>query len=144
MKILDVCPMNAEAQTIYEDLIKGVHPGDAGIDLVAMEPIKMSAGQNKMIGTGLRVAIPEGFVGLVVPRSSTGKAGFALANTMGIIDAGYRGEVKLAVKPTANIDFAAGSRVAQLVVIPCLLERRVVLDLDDTSRGEGGFGSTGT
>lgn len=117
--------------------------GDAGFDLYIQEDLNLSAGQSKVVGTGVKVEIPLGYVGLVFPRSSTGKQGFALANTAGVIDASYRGEVLLAVRPTANIHFSAGAKVAQLVVVPCLTSFIQCDELSDTERGENGFGSTG-
>ncbi len=99
---------------------------------------------DKFIGTGIRAAIPTGWVGLVVPRSSLGLKGFRLKNTLGIIDSDYRGEIKLAYEGyTPDL----GDRVAQLVLVPHYvgaIERMVSIDdLDTTDRGEGGFGSTG-
>ena len=99
---------------------------------------------DKFIGTGIYAAIPTGWVGLVVPRSSLGLKGFRLKNTLGIIDSDYRGEIKLAYEGYTP---ELGDRVAQLVLLPHYVgavERMVSIDdLDATDRGEGGFGSTG-
>lgn len=120
--------------------------GAAGIDLTArtFDPEKF------MFGTGVRVEIPSGYYGLVVPRSSTGsKLGFKLRNTVGIIDADYRGEIFLAVEPGALKQDAVkylGQRVAQLIVQPYYrahLQRVSPEKFTITSRGEAGFGSTG-
>ena len=110
----------------------------AGLDLQAYSI------DDNWIGTGIYAAIPNGWVGLLVPRSSLGLKGFRLKNTLGVIDSDYRGEIKLAYegyKPDV------GERVAQLVLVPHYggaIERMVsIADLDTTDRGEGGFGSTG-
>lgn len=100
--------------------------------------------EDGMIGTGIYASIPEGWVGLVVPRSSLGLKGFRLRNTVGVIDSDYRGEIKLAFEGyTPELD----DRVAQLVLVPHwvgAVERMASIDdLDTTDRGEGGFGSTG-
>ena len=123
------------------------HPGDAGLDLCAVEDVEVAPGARAMVPTGVAVAIPEGHAGLVLPRSGlASRSGLTLSNAPGLIDAGYRGEVICAV---VNLDretpvrIAKGDRIAQLVVVaipevkPTWAER-----LTDTSRGVGGFGST--
>ena len=119
----------------------------AGVDLTA----RTFDGEKFMFGTGVRVEIPEGCFGLVVPRSSTGaKQGFKLRNTVGIIDADYRGEIFLAVEPGALKQDAKaylGQRVAQLIIQPYYradLQRVSPEEFTITSRGSGGFGSTGS
>ena len=95
---------------------------------------------------GFAMAIPAGYVGLMVPRSSTGSKGLALANTMGVIDAGYRGEVvaKLVNRGINTLNFQAGDRILQLLLMPVSVATAVeVAELDETVRGKGGFGSTG-
>ena len=130
-------------------LPEAAHHGDAGLDLRAVEPAKVAPGERAMIPTGLSVAIPDGHAGLVLPRSGlASKQGLTLANAPGLIDAGYRGEVIVAV---VNLDreqavtIEAGDRIAQLVVValPDVLPR-FVQELPDSARGEGGFGSSGT
>jgi dUTP pyrophosphatase len=117
----------------------------AGIDLRITEAISMQAGESKMVGTGVNVAIPTGHFGLVVVRSSLGMKGLTLANAAGIIDSDYRGEIKVALHSFVAIDLAAGERVAQMIVVPFAVLTPVNVDvLDDTARGQGGFGSTGT
>ncbi len=129
-------------------LPEAAHPGDAGLDLRAAEPAKVAPGERAMIPTGLAVAIPDGHAGLVLPRSGlASKQGLTLANAPGLIDAGYRGEVIVAV---VNLDrdqavtIEAGDRIAQLVVVvlpevtPALVD-----ELPGSHRGEGGFGSSG-
>lgn len=97
---------------------------------------------NDLVGTGLAVAIPPGYVGLLLPRSSAGhKKGVRLGNTAGVIDSDYRGEIKLSL-PAGAADVKEGDTVAQLIVVACDSYFRVVEELDDTARGDGGFGST--
>ncbi len=123
--------------------------GDAGLDLRAAEPAKVAPGERAMIPTGLAVAIPDGHAGLVLPRSGlASKQGLTLANAPGLIDAGYRGEVIVAV---VNLDrehavvIEAGDRIAQLVVVALpAVSPRFVEELPGSQRGEGGFGSSGT
>jgi dUTP pyrophosphatase len=130
-------------------LPKAAHPGDAGLDLRAVEPAKVAPGERAMIPTGLAVAIPDGYAGLVLPRSGlASKQGLTLANAPGLIDAGYRGEVIVAV---VNLDrdqavtIEAGDRIAQLVVVALpQVSPRFVQELPDSTRGTGGFGSSGT
>jgi dUTP pyrophosphatase len=131
------------------ELPVAAHPGDAGLDLRAAEPAKVAPGERAMIPTGLAVAIPEGHAGLVLPRSGlASKQGLTLANAPGLIDAGYRGEVIVAV---VNLDrdhavtIEAGDRIAQLVVVAVSdVEPSFVEELPPSQRGEGGFGSSGT
>lgn len=125
------------------------HPGDAGLDLRADADVVVSPGERAMIPTGIAVAIPDGYAGLVLPRSGlASKQGLTLANAPGLIDAGYRGEVIVAA---VNLDraeavtIARGDRVAQLVIVALPeVEPTWVSDLPDSHRGEGGFGSTGS
>ena len=125
------------------------NPGDAGIDLRSCEDVIVPAGQRKLVKCGCRVALPEGTVGMVCPRSGlAAKHGITVLNAPGIIDEGYRGEVMVALHNTADMDTAfqveKGDRIAQLVVVPYVRCNIVeVGELDETERGEGGFGSTG-
>ena len=124
------------------------HDGDAGFDLRAVEAAEIPPGGRASVGTGLAVAIPEGHAGLVVPRSGlAARHGISLANAPGLIDAGYRGELRVLLMngdPSEPFAVQPGDRIAQLVVVrvegPSLEE---VAELDGTARGEGGFGSTG-
>lgn len=124
------------------------HPGDAGLDLRSAVDLEVGPGERVLVPTGLAVAIPEGHAGLVLPRSGlASKHGLTMANAPGLIDAGYRGEIVCAV---VNLDrehavrIARGDRIAQLVVVPVAVLEPVWADeLPPTSRGEGGFGSTG-
>ena len=97
---------------------------------------------NDLVGTGLAVAIPPGHVGILLPRSSAGhKRGVRLGNTAGVIDADYRGEIKLSI-PAGSALVEEGDTVAQLIVVACDSYFKVVEELSDTGRGSGGFGST--
>lgn len=125
------------------------HPGDAGLDLRATADAEVGPGERAMVPTGVAVAIPEGHAGLVLPRSGlASRHGLTLANSPGLIDAGYRGEVTCAVvnlDPRESVKIARGDRIAQLVIVAVPDVRPAWVDeLPGTSRGEGGFGSTGT
>jgi dUTP pyrophosphatase len=141
--------MKISVQKLDEELPtpQRAHPGDAGLDLYAREPARLEPGQRYLMPTGLAVAIPHGYAGLVVPRSGLAiRQGIGVANAPGLIDAGYRGEVKVILvnHGAERVDFARGDRVAQLVITPVALPQVEVVDsLDDTSRGGGGFGSSG-
>lgn len=124
------------------------HPGDAGADLVSSESVRLEPGARALVGTGVRIALPDGYAAFVVPRSGlAAKHGITIVNAPGTIDAGYRGEIKVALLNTDTreaYDIAAGDRIAQLIVMPVPRVRFLpVDDLPGTARGEGGFGSTG-
>ena len=122
-------------------------PNSAGLDLYADADVLVSSGASVMLGTGIAIEIPQGHVGLVAIRSSVGKAGVALANSVGVIDSDYRGEIKLCLTYTAGSGghyIRKGQAVAQIVIMPVLLVELVQVDaLSTTDRGAGGFGSTG-
>jgi len=119
----------------------------AGLDLYADQEILILGGSAKMVGTGIAVEIPEGYVGLIFLRSSLGKAGLSLANSVGVIDSDYRGELKLCLTYLAANGghfVCQGERIAQLVVLPAPIFDLIEVDeLSTTGRGTGGFGSTG-
>lgn len=124
------------------------HPGDAGADLVAAEDVELAPGARRAVRTGLAIALPEGYVGLVHPRSGlAARLGVTVLNAPGTVDAGYRGEILVNLvnhDPAATAKISRGDRIAQLVVQR--VERavfHVVDELADTSRGAGGHGSTG-
>lgn len=122
------------------------HEGDAGLDLRASDTVTIEPGDSALIGTGLRVEIPAGHVGLVFPRSGLGSKGITLRNAVGVIDSGYRGEIKCALWNTTGEAYTveAGDRICQLVVMPFATCQVVeVAALSDSERGEGGYGSTG-
>ncbi len=124
------------------------HPGDAGMDLRSVEAMAIAPGARARIDTGLKVAIPEGYAGLVVPRSGLAHShGIGVTNGPGLIDASFRGRVGvllLNTDPSESFVVAVGDRIAQLVIIQLPTVRSVrVRALDETRRGEGGFGSSG-
>lgn len=123
------------------------NPGDAGLDLVATY-VKVED-HNKYgffeYGTGLAVEIPEGYVGLIFPRSSISKTGMMLANAVAVIDSSYRGEIKLRYKYVSGTNsYNVGDKIAQLIILPYpIVEFEEVQELSETQRSSGGFGSTG-
>lgn len=124
------------------------HEGDAGLDLYAAEGARIGPGQRVSVGTGLSVAIPKGLVGLVTPRSGLAlKHGVSIVNAPGVIDSGFRGELRVLLQNTdASSEFkvAPGDRVAQLLLIPIATASPLEAEsLDSTPRGAGGFGSSG-
>lgn len=124
------------------------HPGDAGADLCAAADVTLEPGMRALVGTGVSVALPLGHVGLITPRSgSAWRHGLSIVNTPGVLDAGYRGEIKVCLvnlDPHTPIAVRAGDRIAQLVVVPVVTAAFTPVDtLDETARGEGGYGSTG-
>jgi dUTP pyrophosphatase len=123
-------------------------PGDAGADLTLAEDVELAPFQRALVGTGVAVAIPEGYAGFVHPRSGLAhRLGLSLVNAPGTIDAGYRGEIKvnlINLDPATPLALHRGDRIAQLVVQPVVRVRFVPVDeLPDSERGEGGHGSTG-
>ena len=128
-------------------LPKHAKPGDAGLDLTSREDVLLMPHETVIVGTGVAVEIPEGYVGLCFPRSGLASKGYVnLANCVGVVDSGYRGEIKA---PLHNISGSVrhverGERVFQLVVMPYATCECVAVDnLSETERGDGGFGSSG-
>ena len=124
------------------------HPGDAGADLVATEDVVLAPGERATVGTGLSIALPNGYVAFVMPRSGlAAKHGITLVNGPGTVDAGYRGEIRVTLLNTDAREpyaIAAGDRIAQLVIQALPRVRFVEVErLPGSERGEGGFGSTG-
>ncbi|HEY7794224.1 MAG TPA: dUTP diphosphatase [Gaiellaceae bacterium] len=124
------------------------YEGDAGLDLAACEPLELAPGERGVVGTGLAVAIPDGHAGLVLPRSGlAARHGLTIVNAPGLIDAGYRGEVKVVLlntDPGESFTVEPGMRIAQLVVVDVPSVSVVEVDeLDGSERGVGGFGSSG-
>jgi dUTP pyrophosphatase len=116
---------------------------DAGMDLVITD-IKGETEWDISYGFGISMEIPDGFMGLVFPRSSIRKTDLLLSNSVGVIDAGYRGEIQATFKKTGGAVYKIGDRGAQLIIIPHpIVEWNEVNELNNTERGEGGFGSTG-
>jgi dUTP pyrophosphatase len=124
------------------------HAGDAGLDLYACEAAHIGPGERWSVGTGVAVEIPEGHAGLVLPRSGLAKKhGVTLVNAPGLIDSGYRGELRvllLNTDPADTFRVEPGDRIAQLVISPVVLAQPVeATALADSARGYGGFGSSG-
>ena len=125
------------------------YPGDAGLDLVSCERHVIGPGHRAVVGTGLAVAIPDGHAGLVLPRSGlASRHGIGLANAPGLVDSGYRGELRVVLLNTDRAEsftVEPGMRIAQLVVVPVTAAEPVDVDeLPETLRGVAGFGSSGT
>ncbi len=124
------------------------HEGDAGYDLHAAEAVTIAPGERASVGTGIAVAIPAGHAGLVVPRSGlAARHGISVVNAPGLIDSGYRGEVRVLLLNTDRreaFEISPGDRIAQLVLVAVATpEIDEANELDETARGAGGFGSTG-
>ncbi|QBE47510.1 dUTP diphosphatase [Leucobacter triazinivorans] len=135
-------PIRAEYPPRY------AHPGDAGADLHAAEAAEIAPGERALIGTGVSIALPEGYAAFVVPRSGlAAKHGITVVNSPGTVDAGYRGEIKVVLLNTDRehtFRVEPGDRIAQVIVMP--VSRAVfapVQELSESDRGAGGFGSTG-
>lgn len=129
-------------------LPRRAHSDDAGLDLHACEPAHIGPGERWSVATGLGVEIPEGHAGLVLPRSGLAREhGIALVNAPGLIDSGYRGELRvllLNTDPAETFRVEPGDRIAQLVVAPIALPEPVEVEaLSESVRGRGGFGSSG-
>ena len=123
------------------------YDGDAGLDLPSAEAVVLAPGERAVVGTGLAVAVPEGHAGFVQPRSGlAAKHGITIVNAPGLVDSGYRGEVKVVLLNTGDEPFEVepGMRIAQFVVLPvAAVELVEVAELPDTERGERGYGSSG-
>jgi dUTP pyrophosphatase len=123
------------------------HADDAGYDLHALEAATIGPGRRASVGTGIAVEIPEGHAGLVVPRSGlAARSGISLVNAPGLIDCGYRGELRVLLLNTDReqpFPVEPGDRIAQLVIVALAAAEPVEAELDETARGGGGFGSTG-
>ena len=137
-----------------EDLIPvRTHTTDAGLDLVSKDFVNLPAYTRVLVGTGVSVRIPKGYVGLLLPRSSLSKRGVVMTNSCGVIDSDYRGEIMaslMLVHPDPRVAtlISKGERVVQLLILPIALPTiQIVTESDtywnDTVRGSGGFGSTG-
>jgi dUTP pyrophosphatase len=125
------------------------HDGDAGLDLYALEPAVLAPGERASVPTGIAVEIPPGHAGLVLPRSGlAARHGISVVNAPGLIDSGYRGEVRVLLLNTDRarpFELGAGDRIAQLVLVRVALVTPTEVDaLGDSDRGAGGFGSSGS
>ena len=143
--------MEILAKVLHPDAVLPAYAneGDAGCDLVAIEDALLKAGGGRaMVGTGISIAIPEGHGGFVLPRSGlASKHGVTCSNAPGLVDSGYRGELKVALvnlDPSNDYEVKKGDRIAQLVILAVPSASFSVVDeLPEATRGEGGFGSTG-
>ena len=142
--------MRLEVQKLDADALLPTYakPGDAGLDLRAVEDVTLKPGERSAVRTGIAIAIPEGFAGFVLARSGRALCeGLALVNAPGLIDSGYRGEIKIVVVNLDNsdaIEIRKGEKIAQLVIQRVEeADLDVVEKLPPSSRGAGGFGSTG-
>ncbi len=124
------------------------HPGDAGADLRSTETLELAPGERRLVGTGIAIALPEGYAAFVHPRSGlAARHGITIVNAPGTVDAGYRGEIKVCLintDPRAAVTISRGDRIAQLVVQQVSRAEFVAVDaLPESVRGSGGYGSTG-
>ncbi|MEO5533729.1 MAG: dUTP diphosphatase [Pseudolysinimonas sp.] len=124
------------------------HPGDAGADLTTTDAVALAPGERATVGTGLSIALPNGYVAFVVPRSGlAAKHGITIVNSPGTVDAGYRGELRVTLLNTDShetYNVSPGDRIAQLIVMAVPQARFIEVErLPGSERGEGGFGSTG-
>lgn len=130
------------------ELPKYAHAGDAGLDIRCAERVLLGVHERKVVPTGIAVEIPEGYAGFLLPRSGLAvRHGLSIVNSPGLIDSGYRGEIKgiLINEGEYPISFEAGERIMQLVIMPVPNVRLFALDsLTETERGADGFGSSGT
>ena len=143
--------MKVKIKKLHPDAVKPKYAkeSDAGMDLVATEIINETPSQITY-GTGLAMEIPDGMVGLIFPRSSIRKTHLALSNSVGVIDSGYRGEIQATFNKQYKLDsdlrenYKVGDRIAQIIIVPHPIVQFVEVDeLSESSRGTGGFGSTG-
>jgi dUTP pyrophosphatase len=136
-------------QRLRDDAVlpERAYDGDAGLDLAACERVELEPGARAVVGTGVAVAIPDGHAGFVQPRSGlAARHGIAVVNSPGLVDSGYRGELKVVLLNTDRVEpfvVEPGMRIAQLVVVPVATPRPVeVQELPTSERGEKGFGSS--
>ena len=139
---------SVEVLIVAESLPSYSHPGDAGADLTSADAVEIAPGQRVTVGTGVAIALPDGYAAFVVPRSGlAAKHGITIVNSPGTVDAGYRGEIRVTLLNTdASVPYpvAVGDRIAQLVIMPVTRARFVPVErLPGSHRGDAGFGSTG-
>lgn len=141
--------MQVKVKKLHPDAVvaKYAKTGDAGLDFTAVSKEYDAEKDLVVFGTGIAVEIPEGYVGLVFPRSSICKTPLSLSNSVGVIDSGYRGEIKFMFRPVGRPrkNYEVGDRIGQLIIIPYpQVELLEVDELSSSERGTGGFGSSGT
>jgi len=137
-------------QKLHDDAVlpRYAHPGDAGADLTTVEAFTLTPGERRLVPTGIAIALPAGYAAFVHPRSGLAvKHGVTIVNAPGTVDAGYRGEIKVALAntdPNETVSFEVGDRIAQMVIQPVSEAAFVTAErLPGSDRGEGGFGSSG-
>ena len=143
--------MQVKIKKLHPDAVipKYAKPGDAGLDLVAVSK-ERDSNDNLVYGTGLALEIPEGYVGLIYPRSSISKYNLMLTNHVGVVDSGYRGEVMFKFKNNAPFsskyaEYNVGDKIGQIIIVPYPKVEFVEVDnLSESERGNGGFGHSGT
>lgn len=145
---LSVVDSNVEVLLAADYVPEYAHPGDAGADLRSAIDLVLAPGARETVPTGVSIALPDGFVAFVVPRSGlAARHGITIVNSPGTVDAGYRGEIRITLLNTDPVEpfaISAGDRIAQLIVMPVSRARFVQVErLPGSHRGEGGFGSTG-
>ena len=141
-------PDSVDVLIVAPQLPTYAHPGDAGADLHAAEAVELAPGQRATVGTGVSIALPDGYAAFVVPRSGlAAKHGITVVNSPGTVDAGYRGEIRVTLLNTDSstaYSVAVGDRIAQVVIMPVSRARFVEVErLPGSHRGESGFGSSG-
>lgn len=141
-------PESVEVLIVAESVPAYAHPGDAGADLMAAEAVVLGPGERSTVPTGVSIALPDGYVAFVVPRSGLASThGITIVNSPGTVDAGYRGEIRVTLLNTdlsVPYSVAVGDRIAQLVIMPVTKARFIpVTILPGSHRGESGFGSSG-
>ncbi|MGK2855068.1 MAG: dUTP diphosphatase [Microbacteriaceae bacterium] len=139
---------NPEVLILADAVPQYAHPGDAGADLTSTEALVLAPGERATVGTGVSIALPDGYAAFVVPRSGlASRHGITIVNSPGTVDAGYRGEIKVTLHntdATRPFGIEAGDRIAQLIVMPvCRAVFVPVTRLPGSDRGDNGFGSTG-
>ena len=142
--LIGECMVNIKIKKLKENAVipSYVHIGDAGMDVVAVS--KQVTDKFIEYGTGLSFEVPEGYVLLIFPRSSISKKDLILANSVGVLDSGYRGELLIRFQSMGEEHYEIGDRVAQIMILPYpKVEFEEVEELNETIRGDGGFGSTG-
>jgi dUTP pyrophosphatase len=139
--------MKIKIKKLHPDAVipKYSKPGDAGMDLVAISEKWNEDNTMVTYNTGLAIEIPEGYVGLLFPRSSISKTNLYLSNAVGVIDSGYRGSIMFKFRyPIEGVSYDVGDRVGQIIIMPYpTIEFEEAEELSSTERGQGGFGSTG-
>jgi len=135
-----------QVKVVAKELPERKTAKSAGYDLRIVDPVSIPPGETRLVGTGIRISLPENVAALVIPRSGLGNRGVSLGNCVGLIDPDYRGEIKASLynRTKKYVNLSRGDRVAQLLFTPFVIPELIKVDeLDETQRGDGGFGHTG-